>query len=90
MTLSTSVSEDSGSRDPACARGHPLSAPEPHIAFLNGVPAERLALIFLAIAARCLAGRPVDADTSTLSRFMRSEKITAKRRFTLAPNVTTA
>ena len=60
--------------------GHRPSALKPHIEFIKGVLAEKPDLTLEAIAKRLVAERSVKADTSMLSRFLRREAITFKKR----------
>ena len=69
-----------GARTPVGAGGHRPSALKPHRAFVEAVLAEQPDITLEALGRRLLAERAVRADTSMLSRFLRREGITFKKR----------
>jgi transposase len=71
---------EAGSRMPAGAGGHRVSKLAPHRAFIEAALAEQSDLTQQALCDRLLAERGVKADTSMMSRFLRREGITFKKR----------
>jgi transposase len=72
--------EDSGSRKPVGTGGHRPSKLKPHRAFIVAALKDKPDLTLEALGRHLLAQRGVKADTSMLSRFLRREKITHKKR----------
>jgi transposase len=71
---------DSGSRKPVGTGGHRPSKLKPHRAFIVAALKDKPDLTLEALGRQLLAQRGVKADTSMLSRFLRREKITHKKR----------
>lgn len=72
--------EDSGSRKPVGTGGHRPSKLKPHRDFIVAALKDKPDLTLEALGRHLLAQRGVKADTSMLSRFLRREKITHKKR----------
>jgi transposase len=72
--------EDSGSRKPVGTGGHRPSKLKPHRAFIVAALKSKPDLTLEALGRQLLVQRGVKADTSMLSRFLRREKITHKKR----------
>jgi transposase len=72
--------DDSGSRKPAGTGGHRPSKLKPHRAFIVAALKEKPDLTLEALSERLVAECAVKADTSMLSRFLRREQITLKKR----------
>ena len=72
--------EDSGSRKPVGTGGHRPSKLKPHRDFIVAALKDKPDLTLEALGRHLLAQRGVRADTSMLSRFLRREKITHKKR----------
>ena len=70
----------SGSRKPVGTGGHRPSKLKPHRAFIVAALKDKPDLTLEALGRQLLAQRGVKADTSMLSRFLRREKITHKKR----------
>ncbi len=71
---------DAGSRLPVGAGGHRASRLAPHRAFIEAALAAQPDLTQQALCDRLFAERGVKADASMMSRFLRREGITFKRR----------
>lgn len=71
---------DAGARAPAGTGGHRPSVLTPHRAFVKAALANKPDITLEALGRRLLAERGVRADTSMLSRFLRREGITHKKR----------
>jgi transposase len=71
---------EASSRMPVGTGGHRASKLAPHRAFIEAALAERSDLTQQALCDRLLAERGVKADTSMMSRFLRREGITFKKR----------
>jgi putative transposase len=71
---------EAGSRLPAGTGGHRASKPGPHRAFIEAALAEHPDLTQQGLCDRLFAERGVKADTSMMSRFLRREGITFKKR----------
>jgi transposase len=71
---------EAGSRMPVGTGGHRASKLAPHRAFIEAALAEQPDLTQQALCDRLLAERGVRADTSMMSRFLRREGITFKKR----------
>jgi transposase len=71
---------EAGSRMPVGTGGHRASKLAPHRAFIEAALAEQPDLTQQALCDRLLAERGVRADTSMMSRFLRREEITFKKR----------
>ena len=69
-----------GARAPVGTGGHRPSALKPHRSFVEAALAEQPDITLEALGRRLLAERAVRADTSMLSRFLRREGITFKKR----------
>jgi transposase len=72
--------EDGGSRKPVGSGGHRPSKLKPQRAFIVAALKEKPDLTLEALSERLLAQCGVKADTSMLSRFLRREQITLKKR----------
>jgi transposase len=72
--------QETGSRTPVGTGGHRPSALKPHRDFLEAVRTEQPDITLEALSRRLAAERSVKADTSMLSRFLRREGITFKKR----------
>lgn len=72
--------EDSGSRKPVGTGGHRPSKLKPYRDFIVATLKDKPDLTLEALGRQLLAQRGVKADTSMLSRFLRREKITHKKR----------
>jgi len=72
--------EDSGNRKPVGTGGHRPSKLKPHRAFIVAVLKENPDFTLEALGERLMAECGVKADTSMLSRFLRRERITLKKR----------
>ena len=72
--------EDSGSRKPVGTGGHRPSKLKPHRDFIVAALKSKPDLTLEALGRQLLVQRGVKADTSMLSRFLRREKITHKKR----------
>jgi transposase len=72
--------EDSGSRKPVGTGGHRPSKLKPHRDFIVAALKDKPDLTLEALGRHLLTQRGVKADTSMLSRFLRREKITHKKR----------
>jgi transposase len=72
--------EDSGSRKPVGPGGHRPSKLKPHRDFIVAALKDKPDLTLEALGRHLLTQRGVKADTSMLSRFLRREKITHKKR----------
>jgi len=72
--------EDSGNRKPVGTGGHRLSKLKPHRAFIVAALKDKPDLTLEALGERLLRECGVKADTSMLSRFLRREQITLKKR----------
>jgi len=71
---------EAGSRTPVGTGGHRASKLAPHRAFIETALAAQSDLTQQALCDRLLAERGVKADTSMMSRFLRREGITFKKR----------
>jgi transposase len=71
---------EAGSRMPVGTGGHRASKLAPHRGFIEAALAEQPDLTQQALCDRLLAERGVRADTSMMSRFLRREEITFKKR----------
>jgi transposase len=71
---------DAGSRMPVGTGGHRACKLLPHRAFIEAALAEQSDLTQQALCDRLLAERGVKSDTSMMSRFLRREGITFKKR----------
>jgi transposase len=69
-----------GSRTPVGTGGHRRSVLKPHRDFLEAVLAEKPDITLEALGRRLADERSVKADSSMLSRFLRREGITYKKR----------
>lgn len=72
--------QETGRRTPVGTGGHRPSALKPHRDFLEAVRTEQPDITLEALSRRLAAERSVKADTSMLSRFLRRERITFKKR----------
>ena len=72
--------ERSGSRTAAKMGGYKRVRLEPHLAFLEGLWAEKSDITLQALCDRLLSERGVKADTSLMSRFLRRLGVTLKKR----------
>jgi transposase len=72
--------EDSGHRQPVGTGGHRPSTLKPHRDFIEAAFKDKADITLEALGRRLLAERGVKADTSMLSRFLRREGITLKKR----------
>jgi transposase len=72
--------EDNGSRKPVGTGGHRPSKLKPHRDFIVAALKDKPDLTLEVLGRHLLAQRGVKADTSMLSRFLRREKITHKKR----------
>jgi transposase len=72
--------ERRGSRKPVGTGGHRRSVLKPHRAFIEAALAQKPDITLEALCRRLLGECSVRADTSMLSRFLRREKITFKKR----------
>jgi transposase len=72
--------EDSGNRKPVGTGGHRPSKLKPHRAFIVAALKDKPDLTLEALGERLLRECGVKADTSMLSRFLRREQITLKKR----------
>ena len=72
--------EGSGSRKPVGTGGHRPSKLKPYRDFIVAMLKDKPDLTLEALGRQLLAQRGVKADTSMLSRFLRREKITHKKR----------
>ena len=72
--------EDSGNRKPIGTGGHRPSKLRPHRTFIVAALKDKPDLTLEALGERLLAECGVKADTSMLSRFLRREQITLKKR----------
>ena len=72
--------EGSGSRKPVGTGGHRPSKLKPYRDFIVAALKDKPDLTLEALGRQLLAQRGVKADTSMLSRFLRREKITHKKR----------
>jgi transposase len=72
--------EDTGHRKPVGTGGHRPSTLKPHRDFIEAAFKDKPDITLEALGRRLLAERGVKADTSMLSRFLRREGITLKKR----------
>ncbi len=72
--------EDTGQRQPVGTGGHRPSTLKPHRDFIEAVLKDKPDITLAALGPHLLAERGVKADTSMLSRFLRREGITLKKR----------
>ncbi|MDW8265146.1 MAG: transposase [Gemmataceae bacterium] len=72
--------EDTGHRKPVGTGGHRPSKLRPHRDFIVAALKDKPDLTLEALGQRLLAERGVKADTGMLSRFLRREAITLKKR----------
>ncbi len=72
--------EDTGQRQPVGTGGHRPSTLRPHRDFIVAALEDKSDLTLEALGRRLLAERGVKTDTSVLSRFLRREGITLKKR----------
>jgi transposase len=72
--------EDAGERRPIGTGGHRPSKLKPHRDFVVAALKEKPDITLAALGQRLLAERGVKADTGMLSRFLRREGITLKKR----------
>lgn len=72
--------EDTGQRQPIGTGGHRPSKLKPHRDFVVTALKEKPDITLEALGQRLLAARGVKADTGMLSRFLRREGITLKKR----------
>jgi transposase len=72
--------EDTGHRQPVGTGGHRPSKLKPHCGFIEAALKDKPDLTLEALGQRLLAERGVKADTGMLSRFLRREGITLKKR----------
>jgi transposase len=72
--------EDTGHRKPVGTGGHRPSTLKPHRDFIEAALKDKPDITLEALGRRLLAERGVKADTSMLSRFLRREGITLKKR----------
>lgn len=72
--------ENTGHRQPVGTGGHRPSTLKPHGDFIAAALKDKPDTTLEALGQRLLAERGVKADTSMLSRFLRREKITLKKR----------
>lgn len=72
--------EKTGQRKPVGTGGHRPSKLKPHRDFIVAALKDKPDLTLEALGQRLLAGRGVKADTGMLSRFLRREAITLKKR----------
>lgn len=72
--------KDAGHREPVGTGGHRPSKLKPHRAFIDAVLRDKPDITLEALGLRLLAERGVTADTSMLSRFLRREGMTHKKR----------
>jgi len=72
--------EGTGHRQPVGTGGHRPSTLRPHRAFIEAALKDKPDITLDALGRRLLAERGVKADTSMLSRFLRREGITLKKR----------
>jgi transposase len=72
--------EDSGNRKPVGTGGHRPSKLKPHREFIVAALKDKPDLTLEALGQHLLAQCGVKADTSMLSRFLRREEITLKKR----------
>jgi len=72
--------EDTGDRQPVGTGGHRPSTLKPHRDFIEATLKDKPDITLEALGRRLLAERGVKADTSMLSRFLRREGITLKKR----------
>ena len=71
---------DMGHREPVGTGGHRPSKLKPHCDFIDAVLKDKPDITLEALGTRLLAERGVTADTSMLSRFLRREGMTHKKR----------
>jgi transposase len=71
---------DMGHREPVGTGGHRPSKLKPHRDFIDAALKDKPDITLKALALRLLSERGVTADTSMLSRFLRREGITHKKR----------
>lgn len=71
---------DTGHREPVGTGGHRPSKLKPHRDFIDAVLKDKPDITLEALGMRLLAERGVTADTSMLSRFLRREGMTHKKR----------
>jgi transposase len=72
--------EDNGRREPVGTGGHRPSKLKPHRDFVTAALTDKPDITLEALGKRLLAERGVKADTSMLSRFLRREGMTHKKR----------
>lgn len=72
--------EDTGRREPVGTGGHRPSKLKPHRDFIAAALQDKPDLMLEALGQRLLAERGVKADTGMLSRFLRREGITLKKK----------
>jgi transposase len=72
--------EDNGRREPVGTGGHRPSKLKPHRDFVTAALKDKPDITLEALGKRLLAERGVKADTSMLSRFLRREGMTHKKR----------
>jgi transposase len=72
--------EDTGRREPVGTGGHRPSKLKPHRDFITAALQDKPDLTLEALGQRLLAERGVKADSGMLSRFLRREGITLKKR----------
>lgn len=77
---------ETGKRVPIGTGGHRPSVLAPHGAFIHAVRAEKPDITLAALCQRLDEEKGVKADTGMMSRFLRREGITLKKRRSTPPN----